>query len=51
MEYVTNPKTEYKVDNNMRLFVSEIKVIWTRKGVWRKNGTRREVKKERKIQQ
>jgi hypothetical protein len=30
------------------MFVNEIKVIWTTKGVGRKKGTRKEVKKERK---
>jgi hypothetical protein len=51
LESVTDPKSECKVDTHMRLFFSEIKVIWKRKGVGRKKGTRKEVKKERKIQQ
>jgi hypothetical protein len=33
----------------MHLFINEIKVIWTRKDVRRKKGTRNGVKKERKI--
>lgn len=38
LESVTKPKTEYKVENHMRLFINEITVIWTRKGVGRKKG-------------
>ena len=51
LESVTDPKTEYKVENHMRLSINEVNVIWTRKGVGRKKCTRKEVKKERKIQQ
>ena len=44
LESISNPKTEYKVENHMRLFINEIKVICMRKGVGRKKGTRKEVK-------
>jgi hypothetical protein len=41
----------YNVENHMRLIVNEIKIIWTRKGVGIKEGARKEVKTERKMQQ